>query len=160
MNKTIYTKVKGKVILLLLSAICPVVTANAYAFKEKSDKIILADIVVKGTVRIQGNSGQVEAMPGINVLEKGTQNGTTTDGQGNFQLTVKDNAVLVISMVGYKTQEIPVAGRTTMDLTLQEEGKSLEEVVVTGYQTIDRKMFTGSAVLLKGDDAKRSGRQI
>ncbi|GEO03305.1 SusC/RagA family TonB-linked outer membrane protein [Adhaeribacter aerolatus] len=158
MNKTIYTKVKGKVFLLLLATICPMVTASAYAFKEKSANLVLADIVVKGTVRIQGSGGQpAEAMPGINVIEKGTQNGTITDAQGNFQLAVKDNAVLVFSMVGYQSQEVPVSNRTTINVTLAEGGKSLEEVVVTGYQTIDRKMFTGSAALLKAGDAKREG---
>ncbi|MDB5261942.1 MAG: TonB-dependent receptor plug [Adhaeribacter sp.] len=158
MFKTIYTKVKGKVILLLLAAICPMVTAEAYAFREESVNILLADVVVNGTVRIQGSGGQsAQTLPGINVIEKGTQNGTTTNSQGNYQLTVKDNAVLVFSMVGYKTQEVPVAGRTSVSVTLEEEGKSLDEVVVTGYQTIDRKMFTGSATLLKGDDAQRSG---
>ncbi|KAA5544195.1 SusC/RagA family TonB-linked outer membrane protein [Adhaeribacter rhizoryzae] len=157
MNKTIYSKVKGKVLLLLLTGICPMVTNNAYAFKDESEHIILADIVVKGTVRIQGNGATTETVPGINVIEKGTQNGTITDAQGNFQLTVKDNATLVFSMVGYKSQEVPVNNRTSIIITLEEEGKSLDEVVVTGYQTIDRKMFTGSATLLKGDDAKRSG---
>jgi len=157
MNKTIYSKVKGKVLLLLLTGICPMVTPQAYAFKDESRNIILADIVVKGTVRIKGSGSATETVPGINVIEKGTQNGTITDAQGNFQLTVQDNATLDFSMVGYKSQEVPVNNRTSISVTLEEEGKSLDEVVVTGYQTIDRKMFTGSATLLKGDDAKRSG---
>jgi TonB-dependent SusC/RagA subfamily outer membrane receptor len=92
------------------------------------------------------------------VVERGTNNGTTTDANGNFQLTVKDNAaVLVFSMIGFKNQEIPVGAQTTFNVTLNEDISALNEVVVTGYQTIDRKMFTGSAALLKADDSKREG---
>ena len=60
-------------------------------------------------------------------------------------------------MVGYITQDVNVAGRTAIDVTLDENISTLGEVVVTGYQTIDRKMFTGAATLLKGEDAKREG---
>jgi TonB-linked SusC/RagA family outer membrane protein len=93
----------------------------------------------------------------VTILEKGTTNGTYTDENGNFQIQVQPNAVLTISMIGYSTQDVEVAGRTTVDVTLEESVSTLGEVVVTGYQTIDRKMFTGSAALLKGEDAKREG---
>ncbi|QMU30972.1 SusC/RagA family TonB-linked outer membrane protein [Adhaeribacter radiodurans] len=115
------------------------------------------DVPVGGTVKVQG-AGGTENGAGVTVVEKGTNNGTTTDANGNFKLTVKDNAaVLVFSMIGYKSQEIPVAGRTSFNVTLSEDISALNEVVVTGYQTIDRKLFTGSAALLKADDSKREG---
>ncbi|WP_345160166.1 SusC/RagA family TonB-linked outer membrane protein [Pontibacter saemangeumensis] len=115
-------------------------------------------ITVRGTVRLQPASGApAEASPGVTVLEKGTTNGTSTDAAGNFQLQVQPNAVLVFSMIGYTTQDVSVNGSTTLNVTLEESDNALREVVVTGYQTIDRKMFTGSAALLTGEDAKREG---
>lgn len=159
MNHNLYRKLRSKCtfVLFLLTITAPVASTLASPFGHIYQARPAADVTVSGTVRIQGSGQTTETLPGINVIEKGTNNGTTTDAQGNFRLTVKDNAVLVFTMIGYKSQEIPVTGRTTFNITLAEEGRSLDEVVVTGYQTIDRKMFTGSAALLKADDAKRSG---
>ncbi|PSR55222.1 SusC/RagA family protein [Adhaeribacter arboris] len=115
------------------------------------------EVPVSGTVKVQGTNG-TENGAGVTVVERGTSNGTTTDANGSFKLTVKDNtSVLVFSMVGYKSQEILVASRTSFNITLSEDVSTLNEVVVTGYQTIDRKLFTGSAALLKADDSKREG---
>ncbi|MFD2999427.1 SusC/RagA family TonB-linked outer membrane protein [Pontibacter toksunensis] len=115
-------------------------------------------VTVRGTVKLQPGSGApAEPSPGVTVLEKGTTNGTATGIDGTFQLQVKPNAVLTFSMVGFEPQEVSVDGRAILDVTLQESDNTLREVVVTGYQTIDRKMFTGSAALLTGNDAKREG---
>ncbi|WP_026462206.1 SusC/RagA family TonB-linked outer membrane protein [Adhaeribacter aquaticus] len=160
MDNTFYKKIKGRLQLILpVMAIIYSSTSPAYATSSPLFFVreTLADVVVKGIVKTQGASGAAEASPGITVTVKGATNGTVTDINGNFQLTVPDNAILVFSMVGYKTQEVALAGRTTINITLQEDVSSLKEVVVTGYQTIDRKMFTGSAALLKADDAKREG---
>lgn len=71
-------------------------------------------------------------MPGVNVLIKGSQMGTTTDGSGRYTIDVKgDNAVLVFSYIGYKTEETPVGNRSVVDLTLQESAETLQEAVVT-----------------------------
>lgn len=116
------------------------------------------EISVSGKVILAGSQGSPdETIGGITVVEKGTTNGTVTDGSGNFQLTVPADAVLVVSLVGYKEQEVNVAGRSSLEIRLEEDVSTLGEVVVTGYQTIDRKLFTGSATLLKSDDAKREG---
>ena len=72
-------------------------------------------------------------MIGANVVEKGTTNGTITDVNGNFSLDVNNEAVLLISYIGYNTQEISVIGKSTLNLTLTEDSQSLEEVVVMGY---------------------------
>ncbi|WP_162052614.1 SusC/RagA family TonB-linked outer membrane protein [Pontibacter pamirensis] len=115
-------------------------------------------VTVRGTVRLQPSSGESAiTLPGVTVLEQGTTNGTATDVNGNFQIQVKPDAVLLFSMVGYTTQAVDIDGRTAIDITLEESDNTLKEVVVTGYQTIDRKMFTGSAALLTGEDAKREG---
>lgn len=153
-------KFELKIFLLFAWVCCAGVTmhAEAYSKEKEPQKAILAEIVVRGTVSVQGrNGGPAEAMAGVTVIEKGTTNGASTDADGNFQLRVQDNAVLVFSMIGYKPQEVNVAGQTVINVTLEENISTLEEVVVTGYQTIDRKMFTGAATLLKGDDTKREG---
>ncbi|WP_205702890.1 SusC/RagA family TonB-linked outer membrane protein [Botryobacter ruber] len=150
---------KHQLFTLFVALSCPVVTAQATgAYRAPSAAILQDNITVKGTVKVQpATGGAPEAMPGITIIEKGTSNATITDIDGSFQLSVPRNAVLVVSLIGYKSQEVNVEGRATIAVTLQEDASTLTEVVVTGYQTIDRKMFTGSAALLKGEDAKREG---
>lgn len=82
---------------------------------------------------------------GASVLEKGTSNGVITDLDGNFKLTVSnDNAVLLISYVGYKTQEIPVAGKTSFSIMMKEDSEMLEEVVVVGYGAQKKESVVGA----------------
>ncbi|PWJ57749.1 TonB-linked SusC/RagA family outer membrane protein [Dyadobacter jejuensis] len=84
-------------------------------------------------------------LPGVSVVLKGTQQGTITDTKGNFQLDVPDSdAVLVFSFVGYISQEIALGSQTTVNVKLKIDDKSLEEVVVIGYGTVNRKDLTGS----------------
>jgi len=79
-------------------------------------------------------------------VEKGTTNGTSTDSDGKFALTVGDNAVLQISYVGYVTQEIKVGNQTALNITLQEDAQALEEVVVVGYGVAKKSDLTGAVV--------------
>ncbi|MFC5411928.1 SusC/RagA family TonB-linked outer membrane protein [Larkinella bovis] len=96
---------------------------------------------ITGTV----NDDKGQGLPGVTVLEKGTTNGTTTDAAGEFALNIQDpQAVLVISYIGYLTQEVPVGTRTTFNVTLVADMKVLEEVVVVGYGVQKRKDLTGS----------------
>lgn len=82
---------------------------------------------------------------GASVLEKGTSNGVITDLDGNFKLTVSnDNAVLLVSYVGYKTQEIPVAGKTSFSIMMKEDSEMLEEVVVVGYGAQKKESVVGA----------------
>ncbi|MDW8331494.1 MAG: TonB-dependent receptor [Cyclobacteriaceae bacterium] len=86
-------------------------------------------------------------VPGVNVLEKGTNNGVVTDSDGRFSIRVGGpNSVLVFSFVGYATQEVAVGNQTTIDVTLQVQVSSLEEVVVIGYGQVEKKDLTGSIV--------------
>jgi TonB-linked SusC/RagA family outer membrane protein len=96
---------------------------------------------VSGTVRDETGAG----MPGVNVVIKGTQNGTVTDATGAFTLQVPSDAVLVFSFIGYKTFEEPVNARTSIDVALTSDLVNLEEVVVTGYAS-ERKQDIVSAV--------------
>ncbi|UOB18805.1 SusC/RagA family TonB-linked outer membrane protein [Abyssalbus ytuae] len=92
-------------------------------------------------------------LPGANVVVKGTPNGTTTDFDGNYSLNdVESDAVLVISYIGFLTQEIEVNGRSTVNVTLQEDSTELDEVVVIGYGTTTVKDATGSVASVTSED--------
>lgn len=89
---------------------------------------------------------------GATVMEKGTTNGTVTDIDGNFTLEVGPNAVLVVSYIGYNTQEVPVKGQGTLNISMSDAASNaLNEVVVIGYGTQRKEAVTGSVANLKGD---------
>lgn len=95
-----------------------------------------------------------EPVIGASVLEKGTTNGIITDFDGNFNLSVGSNSTLVVSFVGYKTQEIPVNGQTSFNIVLKEDTEVLEEVVVIGYGTARKSDVTGSIASVGGDELR------
>jgi hypothetical protein len=96
----------------------------------------LAQQTLKGNVL--DNKGQ--PLPGVTILEKGTNNGTTADFDGNYTLTLsKKNATLVYSYLGFATQEIDVSGKTEINIMLMEDASQLEEVVVVGYGELNKK---------------------
>lgn len=106
---------------------------------------------VSGTVR----DANGVSLPGVNVLEKGTTSGAVSDADGKYILKVQDeNAVLVFSFIGYQTQEVSVSGRSSVDVTLFEDVKALEEVVVVGYGTQKKVNLTGSVSQLAGDELR------
>ena len=95
-------------------------------------------------------------LPGVNILEKGTKNGVSTDFDGNFTITVlNSNAKLVISYVGFETQEVSILGKKNINVKLKTNLESLEEVVVIGYGTARKSDLTGSVVAVSGDDLKK-----
>ena len=98
------------------------------------------NVTVSG--KVKDSTG--EPVIGASVLEKGTTNGIITDFDGNFNLSVGNNSALVVSFVGYKTQEIPVNGQTSFNIVLKEDTEVLEEVVVIGYGTARKSDVTGS----------------
>lgn len=91
-----------------------------------------------------------EPIIGASILEKGTANGIITDKDGKFSLNVKKGAILVISYIGYKTQEVKAS--TNMNITLLEDAELLDEVVVIGYGVQKKKLVTGATVQVKGED--------
>ncbi|WP_299157168.1 TonB-dependent receptor [uncultured Tenacibaculum sp.] len=91
---------------------------------------------ITGTVKDTDNA----PLPGANILEKGTSNGTSSDFNGNFSLTVKEDAILIISFSGFETKEVPVNGKTIFNITLSE-GLELDEVVITGNRTKPRTIL-------------------
>ena len=107
------------------------------------------EITVSGTV----TSATGESMPGVNIIQKGTTNGTTTDVDGKYSLVVSEgDAVLVFSFIGYTTQEVAVNGRSVVDVALAEDVQSLEEVVVIGYGTQKKASVTAAVSTLKGTE--------
>lgn len=96
-----------------------------------------------------------EGLPGATVLEKGTSNGTITDVNGNFTISVASDAMLIVSFVGYQNKEIPVNGRTRIDITLEADVASLQEVVVIGYGTQKKEDVTGAIVSANLDEMNK-----
>ena len=103
---------------------------------------------VTGTVKDAANAPLI----GVTVVEKGTTNGTMTDADGQFTLTVPDKQILQISMVGFKTQEIEVNGAAPINIVLAEELTAIDEVVVVGYGTVKRKDITTSVSTVSTKD--------
>ncbi|MDR8391176.1 TonB-dependent receptor [Aliifodinibius sp. S!AR15-10] len=109
-----------------------------------------ADETITGVV-VDGSSG--ETLPGVNILVKGTTIGTSSGANGNYELSVPSlNDTLVASFVGFQTQEIPINGRTTIDIRLQPQAISGEELVVIGYGSVQRRELTGSVSSVTPDD--------
>jgi TonB-linked SusC/RagA family outer membrane protein len=120
--------------------------------------LFLSIFMLCGYAQAQTVSGTVSdangPLPGAAVVVKGTDKGTTTDFDGKYTLNeVPSNAVLVISFVGYVTQEIPVDGKTTIDVTLVEDANKLDEVVVVGYTTQTRGDLTGAVASVDVSEA-------
>jgi len=108
--------------------------------------------VLKVTGKVLDTDG--EELIGVNVLVRGTSKGTITDEKGNYSVFVEDGRkdVLVFSYIGMKTQEVPVNGRTKIDVILEPETHLLDEVVAIGYGSLRRGDLTGSVSSVKGDD--------
>ena len=104
-------------------------------------------VQIKGTVR-----DAIGPVIGASVIESGTQNGTMTDMEGGFTLSVKPGATIEISSIGYQSQVIAIGNRTSFEVMLEEDNELLEEVVVVGYGVQKKKLVTGSTVQVKGDD--------
>ncbi len=94
-------------------------------------------------------------VPGVNIIEKGTTNGTTTDFDGNYAISVGNNATLVFSFIGFVTQEASVGSRTSLDISLASDVTALSEVVVIGYGTQEKKEITSSVTSVKAADFNR-----
>ncbi len=92
--------------------------------------------------------GSGEGLPGVNVLVKGTLNGSVTDIEGNYQLSAPSDAILVFTYIGFATQEVAVNSQNTLDITLTEDYGELDEVVVIGYGTTKKSDLTGAVTAI------------
>ena len=109
---------------------------------------------VQQTKKVTGNVSDSEGpVIGASVVEKGNpSNGAVTDLDGNFSINVKPGATIIITYIGYKTQEIVVGGQSNIQVTMKTDDKTLDEVVVVGYGVQKKKLVTGATVQVKGDD--------
>lgn len=149
-----------KVLALLLAAAClsqsPVQAdaaannAGALLYYTEDGAFDLDNVFFQGTEvrgRVTGDDGQ--GVPGATVVVKGTAVGTATDAEGNFTLGVPSGSgTLVVSFIGYKTQEVQINNRTNVNVTLSTDAQALDEVVVTGYAVQEKKDLTGSVAVV------------
>ncbi|HEU5148473.1 MAG TPA: TonB-dependent receptor [Chryseosolibacter sp.] len=106
-------------------------------------------ITVSGAITGEDN----EPLPGVNILVKGTNDGTTSDFDGKYTLQVPDeNAVLVFSFIGYETQEIRVGTQTTINVSMVPDTKTLQELVVVGYGEVEKRDITGAVAQVKSEE--------
>ncbi|MCF2442723.1 TonB-dependent receptor [Dyadobacter sp. CY345] len=111
-----------------------------------------AQNTVKGSVKDEQGQG----LPGVSVVVKGTTAGTVTDNDGAYTVNTPSNATLVFSFIGYLTQETEVGNKSNIDITLKNDTKALEEVVVVGYGTAKKATLTGSVVAVKGTELEKA----
>ncbi len=129
-----YLLVKRVLPVLLLASCCSMALAQG---RTVSGKVTSTD---------DGSS-----IPGVNILEKGTSNGTVSDADGNYRISVGDNATLVFSFVGYTSQEVVVGTQSNIAVALGSDVKALQEVVVIGYGQVEARDVTGTLVSLKSE---------
>lgn len=153
LNKRISLNVKEK----KLNEILDIIFANT----DLSYKILDNNLVVLAPkknlfVRVTGNvisSSDSMPIPGVTVLEKGTTNGTITNVDGNYFIDLEGtDPILVFSSIGFQTIEIPVAGRSTVDVVMQEKTENVEEVIVVGYGVQKKSNITGAISQVKAED--------
>lgn len=132
-----------KLTILVLSCLCLCMTELLYAQNP-----------VKGKVTDRTTSDPLE---GVTVIIKGTSTGTTTLEDGSYSIVAEDDAVLVFSMIGYKETEVAAAGRRVVDVSLEEDMQFIEETVVIGYGTMDKKELTSAIAHVSSEDFLRTG---
>ena len=146
-NTNIEYKTVGKQIVLIHNNI-------PNTIKISNTKETPFKISIKGIVKDQFGT----PLPGVSVLEKGSTNGTTTDFDGIYTISVTDkNTVLVYSYLGYKTKEVAVNDKTDINVSLEEEVGQLDEIVMVGYGKESRNEVTGAVLSIKADDVVTQG---
>jgi TonB-linked SusC/RagA family outer membrane protein len=139
-------------ILFILYFLCmpAFINANvAFTGDNIENAYVQQDVTIKGVV--VDNNGT--PLPGVTLLVKGTSKGTVTDNNGNFELEVLPNAVLVVSFIGFGTQEISLTTASgDLRIIMEEEVTSLDEVIIVGYGTQKKETVTGSLSTISADD--------
>jgi len=126
---------------------------NKRESKESAVQEVFADVTVSGKISDENGDG----LPGAAIVVKGSAGGTVTDLDGNYRLDVpSSDAVIVVSFVGYKTKEISVGSRSTIDIVMDVDATALEEIVVVGYGEVNRRDLTGAIGSVNSVDIVRS----
>lgn len=124
------------------------ISVRKFAFKKMPPVPVITAIGITGTVK----SDEGELLPGVSVMVKGANYGTVTDADGVYAIEAEPDAVLLFSFIGYRTQEVPVNGRTGIDIVLEADVKQLNEVVVVGYGTQKKLNLTGAVSQVDAED--------
>ncbi|MCJ8166560.1 TonB-dependent receptor [Pontibacter sp. E15-1] len=129
---------------------------------QKMRYILILHLILISAVGARGQGTSVTGkvtdengvgLPGVTVLLKGTTNGTATDVSGNYSLNVPDgNGTLTLSYIGFKTQDVPIENRSSINITLATDTKALDEVVVVGYGTQKKSDLTGAVTSVKSEE--------
>ncbi len=150
MKKNIFTRLYRK--FTLSKILAPIVFAclllGSQQASANSNVNLFADTTITGKI----SSPTGEALVGVSVSVKGTSTGTSTDKNGNYTLTVPDNATLVFSSVGFESQEVGVSEASSFNIALSAVSAALEQVVVIGYGTANKRDLTGSIVKIAGKE--------
>lgn len=110
-------------------------------------------VTLEGTVKDAAGL----TLPGVNILEKGTKNGASTDFDGRYKLKLSNpKAVVTFSFIGFKTKEVVASGKTKIDVVLSEDANNLNEVVVVGYGSVKKGDLTGAVSTLSGNDVRKT----
>lgn len=163
MQKNYYTLLReswkiGSVHVLIPLAV--LLTVNPVFSKNKTENnstlthsisLDAVEKVISGIIKDKESGG---VLPGVSILEKGTSNGTITDQNGKYTITVSDNAILVFSFIGYSPIERSANDKAGFNIELLTDAKQLSEVMVVGYGTQTKAEFTGSAVRISGEAIK------
>ncbi len=113
--------------------------------------LLAQDQLLTGKVN---SAADKSGLPGVNVVIKGTSQGTITDIEGQFSIQVPPGAILQFSFIGFTSQEVPYSGQTNVSITLQEEAKELNEIIVVGYSSIQKRDITGAMTTINADKLK------
>jgi TonB-linked SusC/RagA family outer membrane protein len=155
-NREIDYKIKGDQIVLKKKIKSTLTSSlggeTQLSFKLRQFQIYPPADVITGKVLDEEGA----PLPGVNIVEKGTTNGTNTDANGDYSLKlINSNTTLIFSFIGYAAKEIAVNGQTTINVSLAPDIIALSEVVVIGYQTVKRKDLTDAVSVVDAKDARR-----
>ena len=120
--------------------------------RQEEIEVIIQTTMVQGTVTSNEDN---ESLPGVNVVEKGTTNGTVTNLEGEYNLTVSEGSTLVFSSVGFTTEEVAIGNRSVINLTMSQDIQQLQELVVVGYGTQKKREVIGSVASVSGESLKQ-----
>lgn len=159
-NKQVSLTAENKDVETILNEVLP---GAGVDFRILQENLVVITPAENKAMQQLSVSGQVidiktrEPLPGVNIIEKGTMNGTVTDVQGNFRINVKgSDAVLVFSFIGYDIQEVPLAGRTNLNVELVETARELDEVIVVGYGTMKKSDLTGAVSSINEEQLRQT----
>ena len=146
----------------LIAGLCLSSLVSSYAIpggvdatKAKNESVMITQQAKRVSGVVTDSAG--EPIPGANVVQKETTNGTVTDMNGKYTLDVPNNATLVISFIGYTTKEIKVGSQSVLNVSLVEEAIGLNEVVAIGYGYVKKKDLTGAVSTVSADDMGLGG---